>query len=404
MEANNIKLLVVNAGSSSIKIGLFDAANSKTATLEGCLVGIGQPKAIFAVKGASESDNSTQNLEATDYPTAINIMIDWLKQKTSVDDLQGIGHRIVHGGPKYNQAVMLTDQVIADLGELSAFDPEHLPAELQLVGALQQAFPNIPQVACFDTAFHHDLPNVARLLPIPRSYEAKGIRRYGFHGLSYAYLMSELERVSGPETANGRVILAHLGSGASLAAVQNGQSIDTSMSLTPTGGIPMSTRSGDLDPSVAVYLTQHEGLNAEQLNQLINYESGLLGLSETSSDMEQLLQSAGNDPRAADAVNLFCYQVKKYIGSYAAALGGLDTLIFSGGIGENAPKIRSQICQDLEFLGIKILEESNTGNLTTISSDDSKVKVMVFHTDEAQTIVSEMTRLLPVTTGNQRQL
>jgi acetate kinase len=249
-------------------------------------------------------------------------------------------------------------------------------------------------VACFDTAFHHDLPRVARLLPIPRRYEAQGVRRYGFHGLSYAYLMGELARLAGSEAAHGRVILAHLGNGASLAAVRDGKSVDTSMSFTPTAGVPMSTRSGDLDPGLVWYLARTEKMNAQQFNEMVNSRSGLLGVSETSSDMRDLLERETQDVRAADAVALFCYQVKKWIGAYAAVLGGLDTLVFAGGIGENAPIVRARICDGLGFLGIELDEKRNTTNTGVISADTGRVAVRVIHTDEERMIAETVCRVL----------
>jgi acetate kinase len=237
-------------------------------------------------------------------------------------------------------------------------------------------------VACFDTAFHHDLPRVARLLPIPRRYEAQGVRRYGFHGLSYAFLMGELARLAGTETAQGRIILAHLGNGASLAAVRDGKPVDTSMSFTPTAGVPMSTRSGDIDPGLVWYLARTEGMDAKQFNEMVNFQSGLLGVSETSSDMHDLLDRETEDVRASEAVALFCYQVKKWIGGFAAALGGLDTLVFAGGIGEKAPVVRARICDGLAFLGIELDEKQNAANAGVISAAASRVAVRVMHTDE----------------------
>ncbi|HUU31292.1 MAG TPA: acetate/propionate family kinase, partial [Phycisphaerae bacterium] len=244
------------------------------------------------------------------------------------------------------------------------------------------------------TAFHHDLPRVARLLPIPRRYEAQGVRRYGFHGLSYAFLMGELARLAGAEAAQGRVILAHLGNGASLAAVRNGKSVDTSMSFTPTAGVPMSTRSGDLDPGLAWYLARTEGFDAKRFNNMVNTESGLLGISETSSDMRDLLERETQDVRAAEAVALFCYQVKKWIGAFAAALGGLDALVFAGGVGENAPLVRARICDGLGFLGIELEEKRNAANEGVISTATGVVAVRVVHTDEEWMIAKTVCRVL----------
>ena len=260
--------------------------------------------------------------------------------------------------------------------------------------AFHRRFPDLPQVACFDTAFHHDLPRVARLLPIPRRYETQGVRRYGFHGLSYAFLMREMARLSGTEAAQGRVILAHLGNGASLAAVRDGKPVDTSMSFTPTAGLPMSTRSGDLDPGLLWYLVRTEGFDAKQFNEMVNFQSGLLGVSETSSDMRDLLARETQDVRAAEAVALFCYQVKKWIGAFVAALGGLDTLVFAGGIGENAPTVRARICDGMGFLGIELEEKRNAANEGVISAAASRVAVRVIRTDEEQMIARSVCRTL----------
>jgi acetate kinase len=253
-------------------------------------------------------------------------------------------------------------------------------------------------VACFDTAFHHDLPRVARLLPIPRRYEAQGVRRYGFHGLSYAFLMGELARLAGTEAAQGRVILAHLGNGASLAAVHGGKSIDTSMGFTPAAGLVMSTRSGDLDPGLVSFMARSEQMTASQFDQMVNHESGLLGVSETSSDMRDLLAQEAGDVRAAEAVALFCYQAKKWIGSFAAALGGLDTLVFAGGIGENAPLVRARICDGLGFLGIELNETRNAKSAPLISPDAGRVAVRVIRTDEELMIARSVIRLLSLGT------
>jgi acetate kinase len=276
--------------------------------------------------------------------------------------------------------------MIRDLRQLSSFDPEHLPEEILLIEAFQDRFPGLAQIACFDTAFHHDLPRVAQLLPIPRRYEGQGVRRYGFHGLSYAYLMQELERLAGPKAANARIILAHLGNGASLAAIRNGRSVDTTMAFTPAAGLVMSTRSGDVDPGLVSFLARSEQMNAPQFDHMMNHESGLLGLSETSSDMRDLLARETEDVRAAEAVALFCYQAKKWIGAYAAALGGLDTLVFAGGIGENAPVVRARICNGLGFLGIELEDKRNATNEGVISAATGRVAVRVIHTDEERMI------------------
>jgi len=287
----------------------------------------------------------------------------------------------VHG-MRHTSPERITAALLQELKKISAYDPDHLPEEIKLVEVFSIRHPDTAQVACFDTSFHTSMPQVAKLLTIPRKYIDQGIQRYGFHGLSYSYLMEELRRAAGNEAANGKIILAHLGSGASIAAVENGKSMDTSMGFTPTSGLPMATRTGDLDPGVAWYLMESEKLDAKQFNHLINHESGLLGISETSSDMRELIQTQSTDIRAADAVELFCYQTKKWIGAYAAAIGGIDVLVFSGGIGEHAAEIRSRICDSLGFLGIQIDNARNINDEAIISADAARVSVRVIKTNE----------------------
>ncbi|MGD0807949.1 MAG: acetate/propionate family kinase, partial [Anaerolineales bacterium] len=380
MNPANPSILTINGGSSSIKFALFQVESPLRRVLEGRIERIGMPSPNFVVKGLNPADNFSRPVVAPNHKVAVGALMDWVEERTGHGELTAIGHRVVHGGPKYSEPQLITAEMVEVLHQLEPFDPEHLPEEIQLTEAFHRRFPGLPQVACFDTAFHHDMPRVARLLPIPRRYDTKGVHRYGFHGLSYAFLMEELMRLAGPQTARGRVILAHLGNGASLAAVHGGKSMDTSMSFTPTAGVPMSTRSGDLDPGLVWYLARTEHIEPKQFNEMVNYQSGLLGVSETSADMQELLARETDDVRAAEAVALFCYQVKKWIGAFAAALGGLDTLVFAGGIGENAPKVRARVCDGLGFLGIEILEKENAANAGVISSDASRVTVRVIHT------------------------
>jgi acetate kinase len=376
------RILTINGGSSSIKFAVFEAGDPLRRILEGGVERIGLPEATFAVKGLNQTDNFSRLVAAPDHTVAVGILMDWIEERSRRDALTAVGHRVVHGGPKYSKPQRITAEMVDELRQLTPFDPEHMPEEILLTEAFNRRFPDLPQVACFDTAFHHDLPRVARLLPIPRRYEAQGVRRYGFHGLSYAFLMGELARLDGAEAAKGRVILAHLGSGASLAAVRDGKSMDTSMSFTPTAGVPMSTRSGDLDPGLVWYLARTEKMSSKQFNEMVNFQSGLLGVSETSSDMRYLLDHETEDIRAAEAVALFCYQIKKWIGAFAAALSGLDTLVFAGGIGEKAPIVRARICDGLGFLGIELEEKRNAANEGVISIDAGRVKVRVIRTDE----------------------
>ncbi len=391
MKPASPRILTINGGSSSIKIAMFEAGEPLRRTLDGGIERIGLPNATFAVKG---SENFSRTLAVPNHTVAVSLLMDWIAERCSRDPLTAVGHRVVHGGPKYFEPERITAAMVEELHRLSPFDPDHMPEEILLTEAFERRFPDLPQVACFDTAFHHDLPHVARLLPIPRRYEANGVRRYGFHGLSYAFLMEELARLAGSETAQGRVILAHLGNGASLAAVRHGKSVDTSMSFTPAAGVPMSTRSGDLDPGLVWYLARTETMSAKQFNEMVNFQSGLLGVSETSSDMRDLLGREAQDVRAAEAVAMFCYQVKKWIGAFAAALGGLDTLVFAGGIGERAPTIRARICDGLGFLGIELEEKRNAANEGVISAAAGRVAVRVIHTDEELMIAMTVCRVL----------
>ena len=391
MKTANSCVLTINGGSSSIKFALFEQAGSLGRVLEGAIERIGLPGSILRVKGVGQADNFSRPMAAPDHAVAVRGLMDWLEEGIGRGALIGVGHRIVHGGPKYSEPQRLTSQMLEELRRLSRLDPEHLPEEILLTEAFHRRFPDLPQVVCFDTAFHHDLPRVARVLPIPRRYEAQGVRRYGFHGLSYAFLMKELARLAGAKQAQGPVILAHLGSGASLAAVRDGKSVDTSMSFTPAAGVPMGTRSGDLDPGLLWYLVCAEHMTAQKFDEMVNFQSGLLGISETSSDMRDLLARETQDARAAEAVAVFCYQVKKWIGAFAAALGGVDTLVFAGGIGEKASAVRARICEGLGFLGIDLEQRRNAANEGVISTPGSRVSVRVIPTDE-ELMIAEAVR------------
>jgi len=394
MEPANPRILTINGGSSSIKFALFEAGDSLQRILEGVIERIGLPEATLRVKSLNQADNFSRAVTAPDHTVAVGVLMDWIEERSGRDALAAVGHRVVDGGPKYYEPQRITAEMVEELRRLSPFDPDHMPEEILLTEAFHRRFPDLPQVACFDTAFHHDLPRVARLLAIPRRYEAQGVRRYGFHGLSYAFLMEELVRLGDPAATTGRIVLGHLGNGASLVAVRNGKSVDTSMSFTPTAGVPMSTRSGDLDPGLVWYLTRTEKMSAKQFNEMVNFNSGLLGVSETSSDMRDLLDREAQDVRAAEAVALFCYQVKKWIGAFTAALGGLDTLVFAGGIGENAATVRVRICDGLGFLGIELEAKRNAANEGVISAAASRVAVRVIRTDEERMIAKMVCRVL----------
>jgi len=392
-------VLTINGGSSSIKFAVFEASEPLVQTLEGRVEGVGLAKGSFTVIGLDQAENFTRPAAVPDHSTAVGLLMDWIQERMELNPLIAVGHRVVHGGPKYWEPQRITPEMIEELDQLSPFDPDHLPEEILLTVAFHRRFPNLTQIACFDTAFHHDMPRVARLLPLPRRYDARGVQRYGFHGLSYAYLMQELGRVAGAAAAKGRVILAHLGNGASLAAVLDGRSVDTTMAFTPAAGLVMGTRSGDVDPGLVSFLARSEKMTPTQFDCMVNHESGLLGVSETSSDMRDLLARENEDVRAKEAIALFCYQAKKWIGAYAAALGGLDTLVFAGGIGENAPLVRARICQGLGFLGIEIDESRNRAAAAVISTEDSRATVRVIHTDEDLMIAESVCRVLGLGTS-----
>ena len=387
------QVLTINGGSSSIKFAIYAVGNPPQRVLSGHLDRIGSLGTTLTFTEPVTAQPSRCPVVGADMDSAVNFLIDWLEKQPLFAGVKAIGHRVVHG-MAHTEPERIAPPLLDELRRISAYDPDHLPGEIRLIEAFQTRHPTLPQIACFDTAFHRTMPRVAQLLPIPRRFDAKGVRRYGFHGLSYAYLLEELSRVAEKKTAKGRVILAHLGSGASLAAVRNGKSVDTSMGFTPTGGLPMGTRPGDLDPGVAWYLMQSEQLSPQQFSHLINHESGLLGVSETSSDMQDLLAKQTVDSRAAEALELFCYQTKKWIGAFAAVLDGLETLVFSGGIGEHAPAIRSRICAGLTFLGIALDENRNQADAGIISTDASRVTVRVIPTDEERMIAQSVCRLL----------
>jgi len=386
-------VLTINGGSSSIKFALYDIDKPKERKLYGNVDRIGLSDTCLTFSRPGVKVQKSQSIEAADHRSAANALIDWFEKQEVFSSVKAVGHRVVHG-MRHLQPEVVTQELLDELNRIRPYDPDHLPREIELIEAFRLRYPNLPQVACFDTAFHQTMPRVAKLLPIPRRFDDKGVQRYGFHGLSYAYLMEELARVAGPEAAHGRVLLAHLGNGASLAAVKGGKSIDTSMGFTPTAGLVMSTRSGDLDPGLAPYLERTERLSTQQFYKMVNHESGLLGISETSSDMRDLLAQEAEDVRAAEAVELFCYQAKKWIGSFAAVLGGLDTLVFAGGIGENCPTIRARICEGLGFLGIDLQENRNAKTAALISRDAGQVKVRVIRTDEELMIARCVARVV----------
>jgi acetate kinase len=386
-------ILTINGGSSSVRFAIFSADRPPKRLLQGKMERIDGNDANLTVDSGADRAPTQIKMEAAGSGTGTAVLLDWLEMQPLFKSVGAVGHRVVHG-MQHTEPELVTTKLLDELKRIIPYDPEHLPREIELIEALRIRYRELPQVACFDTAFHRGMPLVATQLPIPRRYAAKGVQRYGFHGLSYTFLLQELGRLGDAAATEGRVILAHLGSGASLAAVRNGRCIDTSMGFTPTAGLVMGTRSGDLDPGLMSYLATTESMTAAQFRTMVNHESGLLGLSETSADVRDLLEREAKDPRAAEALALFCYQAKKWIGGYAAALGGVDTLVFAGGIGENAAPMRKRICGGLEFLGIHIDDDANNRHAQRISAETGPVAVRVIRTDEESVIATLSTRVL----------
>jgi acetate kinase len=387
-------VLALNAGSSSLKFALFKKEAPMIRLFSGGVDRIGLARTTFRLKGADGGLIEAIEISARQHIDALEYLLQRFKGLTEDAELEAVGHRVVHGGPRYREPQRVDRAMLKELRRIRSFDPNHLPAEIALMEIFPKKFPKVPQVACFDTAFHRDMPRLAKLLPIPRRYDSKDVQRYGFHGMSYAYLMQELERMGGRRAMKGRVILAHLGNGASMAAVRDGKSVDTTMAFTPAAGLVMGTRSGDLDPGLITYLARSERMTAARFDRMVNHESGLLGVSETSSDMRDLCARESKDVRAAEAVALFCYQAKKWIGAYAAALGGLDTLVFAGGIGENAAPIRARICEGLGFLGIELHRSRNAAHADVVSANTSRTVVRVIRTDEELMIARSVNRVM----------
>ena len=384
-----MSVLTINAGSSSIRFAFYGSGSAPAKLEYGKIERIGESGAAFEVSAGRGKTPSRVAVEAGSFRAAVDSLVEWLESQPRFAEVTAVGHRVVHG-MTHSRPARVTPRLLEELRAAIPYDPEHLPQEIELIELFGRRFPRLDQVACFDTAFHRTMPRVATIIPIPRRYESKGVRRYGFHGLSYTFLLRELARLGDGACQHGRVILAHLGNGASVAAVRDGRSIDTSMAFTPAAGLPMSTRSGDLDPGVLNFLATSQALDPAALQKMVNHESGLLGISETSSDVRDLLAREREDVRAAEAIGVFCYQTKKWIAAFAGALGGLDTLVFAGGIGENSAPIRQRVCEGLQFIGLDIDESRNCEHAPLISSAASRVAVRVIPTDE-ESVIARMT-------------
>ena len=385
------RILTLNRGSATLKAALYDVNPEIKPALSIKIDRIDFPGTQITIKDGAGKMLLESSPPRADSEATLQLVFNWLDSHNFLANLLAAGHRLVHGGVQFQEPVTITPQVLAELEKLTPLDPDHLPAALGVICFVAKKLTGVPQIGCFDTAFHRSLPKVARMYALPREYFEEGVMRFGFHGLSYEYILDELRRLDGA-LADGRVIIAHLGNGASMVAVRNGESADTSMGFTPLEGLVMGTRSGDVDPGALLYLLGHGKMAAADLDECLNKRSGLLGVSGSSEDMRDLLEKSSRDKHAAEAVELFCYRAKKYLGAYAAALGGVDVVVFAGGIGEKAAPVRQKICEGLEFLGIQLNPQRNQGNESVISSASSRVKVRVIETNEDLTIVRHVLR------------
>jgi acetate kinase len=390
------RILTINSGSSSIKFALYQMGKDERTVLAGSIRGIGAGSGVFRIKEGGGKSLVERHLQLRDHDEALKEVDGWLQDYAPYFDT--VGHRLVHGGSRFIQAHLITPDLESVLEELIPFAPDHLPHEIKAIKAIRKSYPGVKQVGCFDTAFHRNMPEVAQIYPLPGDLRGEGVLRYGFHGLSYEYILGELGKEAGEEASTGRIVIAHLGNGASMAAVKEGKSMDTTMGFSPAGGLVMSTRSGDLDPGVLLYLFKEKKLDVPAVNRMVNKEGGLLAVSGASPSMEDLLALEAGNPQAALAAELFCYQAKKFLGALAAVLGGLDTLIFTGGIGENAPSIRRRICEGMEFLGIRLDPVRNNPHEPVISADHSPVTVRVMKTNE-ELMIARHTRNLILEQG-----
>jgi acetate kinase len=375
--ADEPSILVLNVGSSTLKFGLFPFFEGDDALLHGVVEYSGRRTGQLRITDSTGHSESRQL--AVDRDSAAGELLHYLERDSRFASIQGVGHRLVHGGSKLRKPVRIDSNVRTLLQDVIPLAPDHLPAELRAIDEVSRFAPSLVQVACFDTAFHSEMPSVARLFGLPRRLSDSGVVRYGFHGLSYEYVTEEL-RAHGE--LQPRTIVAHLGNGASIAALLNGVSIDTSMGMTPSGGLVMSTRSGDLDPGVMLYLLRSCGFSVSDLDDATNRQGGLLGISETSSDVRDLLAARPTDSRANDAIEIFSYHARKFVGAYAAVLGGIDALVFTGGIGEHSPDVRERICEKLDFLGIRVDPALNRSNGPIISSGQNGVVIRIVNTRE----------------------
>ena len=380
-------LLVMNAGSSSVKFGLYEDPGSLMLA-SGVVRNIGQPGATMSISLAGHQTVTEPSPQLATTSSLGAVILHRLRQMYPDAQITGIAHRVVHGGPTHVAPEVVTPQLITDLHRIESLDPNHLPAQIELMYSLGQTLPEATQVACFDTAFHANLPAKARILPIPRRYTNQGVRKFGFHGLALQSVVDQLAKTY--PLLPQKIIVAHLGSGVSITALQDGASIDTSMALSPNSGVPMSTRRGNIDPGIFTYITATDKLSTEAVTDILANKSGLLGISDQTPDMERLLADRDTNPMAAEAIDVFCYEVSKQIAAMTVALGGLDLLVFSGGMGEVAGVIRGQVCQQLAHLSLRLDDASNQSNATVLSTTDSSVQVRIVQVDEASVMLQQI--------------
>jgi len=389
----DLRLLTINAGSSSLKAAVFRFEPPDTLEFTLSVDRIGRPEEALRVTGPDGALVRHEAQRSADYAAALRAVLAWVRREHPETRIGAVGHRVVHGGIAYRGPQLTTPELLDGLRALVPIDPDHMPQTIADIEAVGRAYPGLPQVVCFDTAFHAGMPRLARLYALPREMTDAGAIRYGFHGLSCESVMAEL-RGRDPASAGGRVIIAHLGSGASITAVHRGVSVETTMGFSPTGGLVMSTRSGDLDPSVVLYLLRGRTTTQKELNTLLNQRAGMLGVSGTTGDMRELLDREAGDPHAAEAVALFCYQARKFVGALAAAMAGVDALVFTGGIGEHAAPVRERICHGLEFLGVRIDRRRNERHAPVVSPDKSPVTVRVIPANEELMIARHTRRVV----------
>ena len=388
------KIIALNTGSSSIKFAWYEVGKAERLVFSGSLTRIGNRDGWFSVQDEQGNSIKSECVATENHDAACDYVFSWIMSQNEGGKPDAVGHRIVHGGPLFSVPQIVTPELITALNTLSPYAPEHLPQAIDAVRHAARIFPGTLQVTCFDTSFHSTMPAVAKLYALPESIRKEGVQRYGFHGLSYEYILLELKRQLGAQAVEKRIILAHLGHGASMAAVKNGRSIETTMGFSPAGGLVMSTRTGDLDPGVILFLLQQNKMTPRAIKEMVNRQSGLLGVSGSTDDMRELLKAEEVDDSAKQAVELFCYQARKNIGALSIVLGGLDTLVFTGGIGEHSSVIRSRICTGIEFLGIRVDEKKNSTHSAIISPESGEVDIRIIKTNEELMIARHTMRIL----------